>query len=201
MFIGTQGEFNTFVGPRIRNLVQRKTYGAKKKQNKCSGCRQDAELQAAHARETRLDLIARVLKPYLVGAIITCDLKEAEAAFWLEHDSDSFVFLCEPCHKAFDKFHAVVRGTSASLCIKDTEYHEWCPANNTPCHLGVYECVDGGPPEMLSVVGHGYRKWTPHGWSKSFSSVIDAGEEPVTASACCPKYWRGLTRKIAFPSD
>lgn len=202
-FTGTEKEFNKFVGPLIRNLVQRKTRGKKRNQVHCEGCKNQAELQAAHAHHSRLQIIKKVLARHSKNGIITCDLEEIVDKIWKEHGSDSFVFLCESCHKAFDKFHVVVRSTSAGLRIKADDYGDWVlAAGRLPEHAGVYECVDGGPPDMLNVTGHGYRNWTTRGWGNSFSSVIDAGREPLPQSVIkCPTYWRGLKKKIAFPSE
>jgi len=199
-FIGTLAEFNKFVGPKIRNLVQRKTKKYKGSQLNCSGCGELKELQAAHAFETRLEVIAKVLKQYSNGGEIRCDLKKAEDAIWAEHGNDSFVYLCEPCHKKFDAFRATVRGTTAALGLDNDDYLDWYSVSNEPIRDGVFECLDGEPPENYLIVGHGYRYWSKSkGWGELCASVLDAGKKQYVNVPTQPKHWRGLKSEIAFP--
>ncbi|MDD3354449.1 hypothetical protein [Zoogloea sp.] len=106
-FVGTVQEFHHFVGPRLRNVVQTATAKLRKQQGGvCQHCGQTAALESAHrhGKERRV-LIENVLaKHEQDDGLIDCDLKHVEQALMEAHQplEETFIFLCSPCHRAYD---------------------------------------------------------------------------------------------------
>lgn len=107
-FIGTEKEFNTYIGPRMRNLVQSMSKGLKQKAgNVCERCgRTSPSLDAAHVHgRERKDIIAQTLKEYeRDGLYVIPDLDEFEEKFKKAHEPirDTFLILCRDCHREYD---------------------------------------------------------------------------------------------------
>ncbi len=121
-FRGSESEFIKFVGPRIRNVIQYKSKSMKKKLGSiCQGCKKSHELHAAHIKgQDRLSIIRKVLKKYSKQGIVSGDLREIEEQIIKAHTpiAKFFYFLCEPCHKKYDKGKISIVHTNRSrdLC-------------------------------------------------------------------------------------
>ena len=109
-FIGTREDFNTYIGPRIRNLVNQKI--AKKDRDArngiCQHCGGEAKLDSAHKHgKERKTLIEMALTGFDKGSYIDVDLVKFEELFIKFHQpiNDTFLFLCKKCHKEYDKNH------------------------------------------------------------------------------------------------
>lgn len=106
-FSGTIEEFDKFIGPRLRNLVQ--TSIARKhrvKVGKCEvcGCKKDLESAHVHGRERRV-LLRQACADYMVdGNVLNVDLELVEQKFRELHlpVKDTFKILCKSCHKDYD---------------------------------------------------------------------------------------------------
>ena len=106
-FEGSLKEFNYFLGPIARNVIQQITKGAKKGKC-CEKChRSDVELQAAHVHgEERVQIIEFLLNQYKTSKdSYKVNLKEFFEKFRQYHlpIEKHFLFLCEPCHKEYDR--------------------------------------------------------------------------------------------------
>lgn len=106
-FLGTVQEFHHFVGPRIRNVVQTATAGTRKRRGGiCEECGGQAKLEAAHIHgKGRRGLIEGVLADYTdPEGRVSCDLDEAERRILEAHTpiEETFRFLCNACHTAYD---------------------------------------------------------------------------------------------------
>jgi hypothetical protein len=107
IFSGTKKEYNDFIGPRIRNVVQRITLNEKKKMNNtCAHCKENnVELESAHIRgKERKKIIEDILSKYEQGEQIIIDIEKVEKEIMEEHYpiSENFIFLCRKCHKNYD---------------------------------------------------------------------------------------------------
>ena len=106
-FEGSLKEFNYYIGPIARNIIQQITKGLKKGKC-CEKChRDDVELQAAHVHgEERVQIIEFLLnKNYKISKdSFRVDLEDFIAKFKQYHYplEKHFLFLCEPCHKKYD---------------------------------------------------------------------------------------------------
>lgn len=108
VFEGTEPEFNRYIGPRVRNLVQLMTKSAKRAAGgACSHCgRTDVELEAAHVHgRERTTIIHELLEHYRVGETHRVDLESFERELRAAHEpiEKSFLFLCSDCHRAYDR--------------------------------------------------------------------------------------------------
>ena len=101
-------EFNSFVGPKVRNNVATITKNFKISLGyKCQHCNEKNELDAAHKHEsTRKDIINSVLDKYKTsnGMYYIADLQKVieeinDAHLPLENH---FIFLCKSCHRQYD---------------------------------------------------------------------------------------------------
>ena len=106
-FTGTTQEFHHFIGPRIRNVVQTATAAPRKRRGGiCEECGEKAKLEAAHIHgRGRRTLIEGVLKDYQdAEGVVSCDLDEVERRILQAHTpiEETFRFLCNACHTAYD---------------------------------------------------------------------------------------------------
>ena len=106
-FIGTEDEFNTFIGPRMRNKIPPLTRAAKAAANNiCQHCgRKVAELDAAHVHgRERKEIIHSVLEKYRAGDSYSVNLQTFEREFVNAHYpiEETFLFLCKDCHNDYD---------------------------------------------------------------------------------------------------
>ena len=112
-FYGTAEEFNTYVGPWLRNRVQSMTRKPKQEtKNVCQHCGKKVfALQAAHVHgRERKQIIAEVLSRYAVGGgryrigdlgVFTQEFEDAHKPL-----GKTFLFLCADCHHAYDSSYA-----------------------------------------------------------------------------------------------
>lgn len=101
-------DFNRYVGPKLRNVIQTFTKAEKSKQNGvCEYCDEQAVLQSAHREgEERPEIIKRLLKNYEVSKDwYRIDLTQFENDFKKAHTPirDHIFFLCSKCHDEYDK--------------------------------------------------------------------------------------------------
>lgn len=107
IFEGSLKEFNYYIGPIARNIIQQITKGLKKGKC-CEIChRDDVELQAAHVHgEERIQIIEFLLKKnYKISDdLYRVNLKDFVEKFKQYHYpiEKHFLFLCDPCHKTYD---------------------------------------------------------------------------------------------------
>ena len=103
-FVGTIEEFNRYIGPRIRNVVNIIAKKERMSRNGiCEHCGKKSELQSAHIRGHERTLIIReVLSSYKAGRKI--DVEEVEREIINRHYPirDKFKFICEACHQKYD---------------------------------------------------------------------------------------------------
>lgn len=107
-FEGSLKEFNYYIGPIARNVIQQITKGAKKGKC-CEKChRSDVELQAAHVHgEERVQIIEHLLNQWykMSDGMYRVNLEDFIEKFKKFHFpiEKHFLFLCEPCHKEYDR--------------------------------------------------------------------------------------------------
>lgn len=72
VFVGTIEEFNRYIGPRVRNVVNIITKGYKKDVGKCEHCPSADDLESAHitGKERPVIIIADILKDHTHNAQI-----------------------------------------------------------------------------------------------------------------------------------
>ena len=108
VFEGSEHEFNRYIGPRVRNVVQLMTKSAKRAAGSaCAHCgRTDVELEAAHVHgRERTTIIHELLERYRVAEMYRVDLESFEHELRAAHEpiEDTFLFLCSDCHRAYDR--------------------------------------------------------------------------------------------------
>lgn len=103
-FVGTIEEFNRYIGPRIRNVVN--IIAKRERMSRdgiCEHCGAKAELQSAHIKGHERTLIIReVLSSYKDRQKI--DVEEVEAEIINRHYpiKEKFLFICQACHQKYD---------------------------------------------------------------------------------------------------
>ena len=106
-FEGNLAEFNRYIGPQARNVIQLLTKRHKRGRT-CESCGQAIELQAAHVHgEERIQIIERLLNEFykIEEGHYRVNLEEFFERFKAFHlpIENHFKFLCEPCHKRYDR--------------------------------------------------------------------------------------------------
>jgi hypothetical protein len=106
-FIGTIKDYEKYIGPRIRNVVN--TF-SKNERDKCDGicefCGKKTELHLAHKHEhERKKIINQVLEKYFNGSFLDIDINKTEEEILKLHEPihEVFYFLCSDCHRIYDK--------------------------------------------------------------------------------------------------
>lgn len=111
-FVGTFEDFNAYIGPKCRNVVQSISKKDRKAQNVCEYCGRKVPLQSAHKVE-RPKIIKEILDKYFkdkeCAGRYKVDLDEFISLFKQAHYpiSDNFFFLCKDCHHALDVTHTI----------------------------------------------------------------------------------------------
>ena len=105
-FEGSFDEFNKYIGPFARNVIQQMTKNHKEGKV-CEMCHKSGvELEAAHIHgEERKQKIFLILNSnYNVGSSFRVDLEGFFTKFKESHlpIEKHFKFLCKPCHKKYD---------------------------------------------------------------------------------------------------
>jgi len=107
IFIGTDREYHDFIGPRIRNVVQRITLNEKRKCNNiCAHCKNEhVELESAHIHgNERKKIVEKILAQYKIDNLYKIDIAIVENEIIKAHYpiNENFIFLCRSCHKKYD---------------------------------------------------------------------------------------------------
>ena len=112
-FTGTLKEFEKYIGPRLRNVVQ--TSIARKLRmdiGKCEMCETQEDLQAAHIHGTdRKTLIKLALGEFCINNKLTdVDIVFLEKKFKELHNPPEKIFkiLCRQCHYDYDNVNEVI---------------------------------------------------------------------------------------------
>jgi hypothetical protein len=107
MFEGSVQEFHSYIGPRIRNIINthaRKERNARK--GVCEDCgKSGQELDSAHVHgRGRRTIIEEILGGYEITGVVRCDIRVVEKQILDAHGdiSDAFKFLCKECHVRYD---------------------------------------------------------------------------------------------------
>jgi len=105
-FIGSLEDYEKYIGPRIRNIVNIVTKSERqKRQGICDFCGKKAELQSAHKHgRDRKTLIREALKKYNNGSCFNVDVEKCENEIIKLHTpiNHIFYFLCMKCHREYD---------------------------------------------------------------------------------------------------
>ena len=104
-FTGTSEEFNRYIGPRLKNVVNAITKKHKATVGACEHCGSSGTLEAAHvAGRERTEIIDLLLGETDSEGQLEVNLQEFEDAFKFEHEpiEKSIVALCRPCHQKYD---------------------------------------------------------------------------------------------------
>ena len=120
-FIGTEQEFIDLFGSiLLTNAV--KSYTPKRVKGKtCRHCKRPRELQAAHLHGTpgRIEIARNILREcfYKSGTeTLEVDMYEFLSKFYEAHQpiKEHFTFLCDECHKIYDKEEIINRRPKGS---------------------------------------------------------------------------------------
>lgn len=108
IFIGTEQEFNKFIGPRVRNRINALARASKHDRGLvCEHCgRKVDELEAAHVHgRDRKTIVREILESYLDGDTYRVDLDAFERQLDAAHSpiGNVILFLCPECHRAYDR--------------------------------------------------------------------------------------------------
>lgn len=108
IFIGTEQEFNKFIGPRVRNRINALARVAKHDRGLvCEHCGKKVdELEAAHIHgRDRKTIVHEILESYLDGDAYRVDLDAFERQLDAAHSpiGNVVLFLCPECHRAYDR--------------------------------------------------------------------------------------------------
>ena len=128
IFEGTIQEFHHFIGPRIRNAINNLTRKYRQNLNGvCEGCGQKKELHSAHVhgRERRV-IIETNLESYINGAIVYCNLEEAENQILNAHlpIESCFKFFCHACHVSYDSNLDATKHSKTSIKLPNDQNKE-----------------------------------------------------------------------------
>lgn len=118
-FTGTNPEFKRYIGPRLRNLVQKITQKHKATIAACEHCGVADDLEAAHIRgRDRNQIIDLLMAANSSAHVVIVDLEKFETDFRREHDplEKAILILCRRCHSKYDSGHqpALSNGTMAT---------------------------------------------------------------------------------------
>jgi hypothetical protein len=105
-FIGTIDDYEKYIGPRIRNIVNTFAKNERDSKNgKCEFCGKTAELESAHKHgKERKTIIRNALKKYDNGTYFDVDIEKCEQEVLELHKpiNSVFYFLCRECHRNYD---------------------------------------------------------------------------------------------------
>ena len=111
-FIGTKNEFNRYIGPILRNLVQQVTRKYRTEIGTCQhcGCKENLEAAHIHGKERKI-IIEKLLQDYETENIYKVDLQEFENKFRNEHEivEGIVIILCKDCHTKYDSKQKINR--------------------------------------------------------------------------------------------
>jgi hypothetical protein len=105
-FIGTEEDFNTYIGPRIRNLVnQIITKDRDAANGVCQHCGKKSELDSVYKHGKNHRTVTKMaLKDFDKGSYLDVDLMKFEELFINYHQpvAETILFLCRECHIKYD---------------------------------------------------------------------------------------------------
>lgn len=105
-FKGTRQEFDRYIGPQIRNLIQYISKKYKASVGQCEHCgAADVQLEAAHRHEyERPKLIDQALEQFYDDGSVVADLIKVENTIKALHDpiDEVILVLCKECHGRYD---------------------------------------------------------------------------------------------------
>jgi len=105
-FIGSPEDYEKYIGPRIRNIINIFTKSERQKQRGiCDFCGKKAELQSAHKHgKDRKTLIRGALKEYSNETYVDVNIEKCENEIIKLHTpiNHVFYFLCMKCHREYD---------------------------------------------------------------------------------------------------
>jgi 5-methylcytosine-specific restriction endonuclease McrA len=111
-FIGTEKEFNRYIGPILRNIVQQLSRNMKNAVGECQFCGSKSNLEAAHKHDRgRKKIIETILSDYKTQNYVDIDLTEFEMKFKVNHSNEmenTFFILCKDCHNDYDKSNSIL---------------------------------------------------------------------------------------------
>lgn len=122
-FTGTSEEFNRYIGPRLKNVVNAITKKHKATVGACEHCGSGETLEAAHvAGRERTEIIDLLLGKTDPGGQLEVNLQEFENAFKFEHEpiEKSILALCRPCHQKYDSRTPRTCGSTTSVSHDNT---------------------------------------------------------------------------------
>ena len=138
-FIGTVDDYEKYIGPRIRNIVNILAKNERNNRNgKCEFCGEHAELESAHKHgKERKTIIREALKKYNNGTYFDVDVEKCEKEILELHKpiEKTFYFLCRKCHRKYDNN----KSENKSSVNKDITNE---PINNEKLKIAVDKCDD-----------------------------------------------------------
>jgi transcription elongation factor Elf1 len=105
IFTGTSEEFDRYIGPRLKNVVNAITKKHKAAAGACEHCGAGGVLEAAHvAGRERTEIIDLLLRAESPSHEVEVDLNQFEAEFKFEHQpiEKAILVLCRSCHQKYD---------------------------------------------------------------------------------------------------
>lgn len=106
LFKGTRQEFDRYIGPLVRNIIQQISRRHKQEIGCCEHCgASGVQLDAAHRHGCeRPVLIDKALMDFTSGKVITADLSLVDSKIRDLHNpiEDVILVLCKECHKRYD---------------------------------------------------------------------------------------------------
>lgn len=192
-FTGTEKEFNTFVGPRMRNKVQSLTKSAKNAANNtCQLCKKKVdEIEAAHVHgRERKDIIHSILDEYRDGDLYNVDLQAFEQKFVKAHNpvEETFLFLCKDCHTAYD---SQTEHTSRPMMKHNTNSY---PKVHTADANDCSKQLNAFPPKNKHVLNESEL-------SKQFKEYLSSAASPRTGRKYSQNTINGYTWGIKVVCD
>jgi len=127
-FIGTKEDFNRYIGPFLRNLVQQITRKYKNEVGCCQHCGSNESLEAAHIHgRERGSIIDSILSNYTIDNTITLNLTDFEKDFKSEHKiiDSTIIILCKPCHNNYDSKIPRIKPSMKSISFRDKVIALW----------------------------------------------------------------------------
>lgn len=133
-FNGSLKEFEKFIGPSLRNIVQTKISRKYKKEiGKCENCKTKKNLEAAHIHgNERKTILKKSMEGNISENIIfDLDLLLYEEIFIKNHLplNETFKVLCKKCHLEYDKKQVNIELTNEILIIEENDFKNWLIIN------------------------------------------------------------------------
>jgi hypothetical protein len=115
-FIGSIYDYEKFLGPRIRNIINTLAKNERDSRNGiCEFCGKETELQSAHKHGKGCkEIIWHVLEQYRNAPYIDVYIEKCETEILLLHKpiNEFFHFLCVDCHRKYDSDKGIIQNTT-----------------------------------------------------------------------------------------